>query len=77
LSERGHRRGAPPHFWSLYPLGYLLYALVRGAAEGRYPYPFIKVVEIGWPQTLLNSALIALGFVIAGEALVQLDRRLA
>lgn len=57
-----------PLIWSLYPLGYLLYALVRGAAEGRYPYPFINVVEIGWPQTLLNSALIALGFVIAGEA---------
>jgi hypothetical protein len=66
-----------PLLWGLYPLGYLLYALGRGAIEGRYPYPFINVVHIGWLQTLRNSALIALGFVIAGQALVWLDRRLA
>ncbi|MGY3618821.1 Pr6Pr family membrane protein [Bradyrhizobium sp. USDA 10063] len=66
-----------PLLWALYPLGYLLYALGRGAIEGHYPYPFINVVQIGWPETLRNSALIALGFVVAGEALVWLDRWLA
>jgi hypothetical protein len=66
-----------PLLWALYPLGYLLYALGRGAIEGRYPYFFINVAQIGWLQTLRNSALIALGFVIAGEALVWLDRWLA
>jgi hypothetical protein len=65
-----------PLLWALYPLGYLVYALVRGSFEGRYPYPFIDAARIGWAQTLTNSALIALGFVVAGEVLVWLDRRL-
>ncbi|WP_292302989.1 Pr6Pr family membrane protein [Mesorhizobium sp.] len=65
-----------PFVWALYPLFYLAYALVRGAAEARYPYPFIDVVRIGWEQTLANSASIALAFVAAGEVLVWLDRRL-
>ncbi|RUT97624.1 hypothetical protein EOD23_28375 [Mesorhizobium sp. USDA-HM6] len=63
-----------PFAWALYPLLYLAYALIRGAAEGRYPYPFIDVARIGWEQTLINSALIALAFVAAGEVLVWLDR---
>ena len=63
-----------PLMWALYPLSYLAYALARGSFEGRYPYPFIDVAQIGWAQTLVNSALIALGFVVAGEALVWLDR---
>ncbi|TPK96474.1 hypothetical protein FJ567_21220 [Mesorhizobium sp. B2-4-16] len=65
-----------PLAWALYPLFYLAYALVRGSFEGRYPYPFIDVDRIGWAQTLMNSVLIALGFVVAGEVLVWLDRRL-
>ncbi|WP_210241640.1 Pr6Pr family membrane protein [Mesorhizobium sp. B2-6-2] len=65
-----------PLAWALYPLLYLVYALVRGSFEARYPYPFIDVAQIGWAQTLINSALIAFGFVVAGEVLVWLDRRL-
>jgi hypothetical protein len=65
-----------PLLWALYPLCYLAYALIRGQMEGRYPYPFIDVARIGWGQTVINSVLIALGFVAAGEVLVWLDRRL-
>lgn len=75
------RKGAltwrDPLLWALYPLGYFVYALGRGAAEGRYPYPFIDVAEIGLPRTLADAGVIAAAFVIAGEALVWLDRRLA
>jgi hypothetical protein len=74
--RKGTLRWRDPFLWTLYPLGYLVYALARGAIEARYPYPFIDLGEIGWPQTLLNSATIALAFVIAGAALVGLDRRL-
>lgn len=73
------RKGAlawtTPFLWVLYPLGYLLYALVRGAIEGRYPYPFINVIDIGLSHALLNGALIAVGFLLAGEAIVWIDRR--
>jgi hypothetical protein len=75
--RKGALTWSAPFLWALYPLAYLFYALVRGAMEGRYPYPFINVIEIGLSQALLNSSLIAVGFVVAGEALVWLDRRLA
>lgn len=75
------RKGAlswrDPLYWALYPLGYFLYALARGAIEGHYPYPFIDVTEIGLPRTLADAALIAASFLLAGEALVWLDRWLA
>ncbi|TYL86938.1 hypothetical protein FXB38_05865 [Bradyrhizobium cytisi] len=77
FARKGTLTWRAPVLWALFPLGYLLYALGRGAIEGRYPYPFINVAEIGWPHTLRNSALIALAFVIAGEAMVWVDRRLA
>lgn len=63
-----------PLQWTLYPLGYFLYALIRGAIEGHYPYPFIDVTRIGLPRTLVDGGLIAIAFVIAGEFLVWLDR---
>lgn len=75
--RKGMFRWRDPLLWALYPLVYFLYALVRGAIEGRYPYPFINVVQIGWPRTLENAAMIAVAFIIAGEALAWLDHRLA
>ncbi|MDG4884865.1 Pr6Pr family membrane protein [Mesorhizobium sp. WSM4884] len=76
FARKGTLTWRAPFFWALYPLGYLAYVLVRGAAEGHYPYPFIDVTRIGWEQTLINGALIALAFVSAGEVLVWLDRSL-
>ena len=63
-----------PIGWSAYPVAYLLYALVRGQAEHKYPYPFLDVGKIGWTQTALNVGGIALGFILAGFALVWFDR---
>lgn len=41
--------------WVLYPLGYLVFILLRGQASGFYPYPFINVATLGLATTLLNS----------------------
>jgi hypothetical protein len=64
--------------WSLYPLGYAGYALGLGALRGRYPYPFIDVLALGYPRVLLNTAgltaifaLLCLGLIGLG----RLDRR--
>lgn len=62
--------------WAAAPLGYLAYALARGAADATYPYPFIDVGRIGWAATAINAALIAAGFLVAGFGLVWFDRRL-
>jgi hypothetical protein len=71
---RGRLRWSAPWWWSLFPLAYFLYALARGRLDGHYPYPFIDVGKLGWLQVALNSGGIAMAFVLAGFALVWIDR---
>ena len=70
---RGRLRWSAPWWWVTFPLLYFSYALARGQLDHRYPYPFIDVAKLGWPQVLLNSAGIAFGFILAGFLLVWLD----
>jgi len=60
-------------WWCIYPVAYLIYALVRGSADGKYPYPFLDVGKLGWMQAAMNIGGIALGFIIAGLGLVWVD----
>ena len=71
----GRLKWTAPLWWSLFPILYFAYALWRGAIEGIYPYPFMDVGKIGYPQTLLNAAMIAAAFLITGLVLVWLDKR--
>jgi hypothetical protein len=73
FAPRKRLKWSAPLWWSLYPLGYLAYALGRGRLDGRYPYPFIDLGRLGWLQTALNSGGIALAFIIAGLTLVWID----
>ena len=57
----------------IYPLIYLIYIIVRGAATGHYPYPFMDVTQIGTEQVLLNTLLIMIGFITIGFLLVITD----
>jgi hypothetical protein len=76
FAPHGRLRWSATLWWSLYPIGYFAYALGRGAIDGVYPYPFIDVGKIGLGHVLLNAAVIAAAFIVAGEALAWLDRRL-
>lgn len=67
--------GRAPWAWALWPACYLVYALVRGAMEGRYPYPFIDVGALGYARVLINSVAIGFCFILAGFAMVLIDRR--
>lgn len=75
-APKGKLRWRDPLWWAMFPAAYLPYALVRGAVEGKYAYPFINAARLGIGQVLLNTLLIAAGFLIAGFALVWVDRRL-
>jgi len=46
----------------LYPVAYLVFILIRGAAAGFYPYPFINVIELGWSHIIANIAILLLVF---------------
>lgn len=75
-APKGKLRWGDPWWWAAFPAAYLLYALVRGAIERKYAYPFIDIDRLGIGQVSLNAVLIATGFLIAGFALVWMDRRL-
>jgi hypothetical protein len=66
-----------PLLWCVYPLAYLLYAVLRGSIDGRYPYPFIDVSTLGYGRILLNSFMLLLTYLLAGTALVALGRIMA
>jgi hypothetical protein len=63
--------------WLAYPLAWLGYTLVRGEAEGWYPYPFVDVSELGYGEVLARSVGLAIGFALAGAALLWLGNRRA
>lgn len=48
--------------WLVYPAVYSLFIGIRGAISGFYPYPFINVLELGYPKALTNGFLLLLFF---------------
>ena len=49
--------------WLIYPLVYIFIILIRGAASGYYPYPFIDVNIIGYTKVFVNSGIFAVCFL--------------
>lgn len=73
FAPRARLRWSAPLWWAAYPLAYFAYGLWRGQMDGRYPYPFMDVGKLGWPQTLINAGGIAMAFLLAGFLLVWID----
>jgi len=71
---RARLRWSAPWWWLIFPAVYLGYAMLRGQLDHHYPYPFIDVGRLGWTQVALNVAGIAFAFILAGFALVWIDR---
>ena len=77
FAKKGTLRNSDPLLWVIYPLAYAVYALARGAVENKYAYPFIDVAQIGWLQAAINILLMTLSFLVAGFAIIWLDRQLS
>jgi hypothetical protein len=75
FATKGRLRWDHPLIWMCSLVAYFAYALVRAHFEGLYAYPFMDVARLGWPRTMVNGVVIALGFLAAAFALVWLDRR--
>jgi hypothetical protein len=60
----------------VYPVGWLAYTLVSGAARGWYPYPFLDVGLQGYPRALLACAGVAVLLLGLTRGVIVLDRRL-
>lgn len=60
--------------WLAFPLVFLCWTLVHGAASGFYPYPFVDVAELGIGQVLANGAALLVVFAVSGAICVFADR---
>ncbi len=61
--------------WLIYPLVYIFVILIRGEMSGYYPYPFIDVNKIGYHKILINSGILALGFLLVSFLFVALGKK--
>lgn len=75
LFEKKGLRYSQIFAWSIYPLIYLLFTLVRGNISGFYPYPFVNVIEIGMQQTLINTLIILALFMALSFVFIFINRK--
>ncbi|KPG94525.1 hypothetical protein AEQ67_23040 [Pseudomonas sp. RIT-PI-q] len=61
--------------WVIYPVVYFAYSLLRGHLLATYPYPFIDVEKLGYPQVFINAGGLLVGFVLIALLVIALDRR--
>ena len=60
--------------WQVWPLAYVVYALLRGALTGFWPYPFLDLGLNGAWGVAANILGLQLSFVLSGAALALFDR---
>lgn len=63
--------------WAAFPLVYLGYALIRGAATGWYPYPWMAVPRVGYPAVASFAGIVTIVFAAMAALVIALDRLLA
>jgi hypothetical protein len=56
--------------WTLYPIGYFVLAMARGALTGWYPYPFLDVPRVGLDVALAHGAVLLAVFVAIAAVMV-------
>jgi hypothetical protein len=59
-----------PWWWSIYPLIYFVYAMIRGALIGAYPYDFINAAALGYATTLRNAVFLLMAFLVLAYLLI-------
>lgn len=62
-------------YWTLFPLAYLVYSLIRGSIVNWYPYPFLNVTNIGYTKVFMNVSVMIILFFIVGLLLIAINNR--
>lgn len=77
LAPKPKFTGSDLVLWTIWPLAYCAYILVRASSSGFYPYPFLNVTELGATGVAQSVAVLVVVFVIVGFAVVGLERLLS
>lgn len=64
-------------FAALWPLGYAVYGLTRGAVDGFYPYFFMDPTAAAYGRIAINLVALVIAFLIGALLLVGISRALA
>ncbi|HEU5168347.1 MAG TPA: Pr6Pr family membrane protein [Chitinophagaceae bacterium] len=56
--------------WLIYPLVYMLYAVIHGAITNFYPYMFVDVTRHGYGKVLSNAGLIVFAIFVLSFILI-------
>jgi len=67
-----HWRNSPA--WLIYPIGYVIVALIRGAIFKWYPYPFLEADKLGYPQVLLNIVMLFIALCVVSAIFIGVAR---
>jgi hypothetical protein len=58
--------------WLVYPLIWTALTVLRGAADGWYPYPFLDPANGGYGQVAITAVAITAGFVLISLAIITI-----
>jgi hypothetical protein len=61
--------------WLVYPIAWVVLTLIRGAADGWYPYPFLDPVNGGYGMVAIVVIAITLGFLGLAAITVAIGNR--
>jgi hypothetical protein len=73
----GRTRWSDISWWVLYPIAYLIYALVRAPLAGEVPYPFLDVAKNGAASVAISAAAITGLFLVLCVVAVLADHGVA
>lgn len=87
FTPKGSFKVFAPLEWSVIPLAYLVFALVRaevsdlvfnvfGNTTSRYPYPFMDFDAIGTSKAVTNIVIIGIGYIALGYLFFAFDKLL-
>ena len=62
-------------YWTIFPVIYLVYSLIRGAIVNWYPYPFLNAGNIGYKKVFINITAMIVLFFIAGLLLIVINNK--
>jgi hypothetical protein len=62
-------------FWLIYPLCYLIFAMIHGTITGDYLYPFLNIIELGVPMFSIMIAILVVIFIGLSTIYIGVNRK--
>lgn len=77
FADKRPMRYARIPYWVIYPAGYGLFIILKGAIAGTYPYPFLNVAELGLSGVMINMVGFTTLYAVGGAVFISLGRLLS